>query len=140
MKTCTKCFQDKPESDFPLKPSGEPRPQCKECRNAYMRGYYQKNKELHKGRVYSNPNRSLNKRRHEARTYGFQTLEEYEAFLNTQPEMCPICEKRVAIFTDHSHETGKARGRLCPQCNFLLGNAEDDIEILQKAIAYLKRS
>ena len=41
-------------------------------------------------------------------------------------------------FVDHSHITNEVRGLLCSKCNSLLGMANDDIEILKKAIEYLK--
>jgi hypothetical protein len=65
--------------------------------------------------------------------------------LAEQGGCCPICgmklEMRGLTFAvasaDHDHEAGTPRGILCKRCNFLLGNAKDDIEILQKAIVYL---
>lgn len=59
-------------------------------------------------------------------------------------KQCTICGKAVSevkrqvLCADHDHNTGKARGLLCPVCNLLLGYAYDDITILEKAINYLK--
>jgi hypothetical protein len=60
-----------------------------------------------------------------------------------QKGKCGICESKMdGIFNtnlDHNHATGKIRGLLCGNCNFLLGHAKDDIGILRKAIIYLNR-
>lgn len=59
-------------------------------------------------------------------------------------EACDICNK---VFTDsktahidHDHKTGKIRGRLCANCNSGIGMLQDDVTVLEKAAAYLKRS
>ena len=39
---------------------------------------------------------------------------------------------------DHNHKTGVIRGVLCRNCNSALGLFQDDTEILEKAIRYLK--
>ena len=44
------------------------------------------------------------------------------------------------MFIDHCHETGKVRGLLCSKCNIALGNFDDDIETLKRAISYLSLS
>lgn len=140
MRTCTKCKETKPVEEFPVKPDGSPRSQCKMCRNAYMRSYYTRSEvaEKQKARVRNNPNRTLNKERYQAKLYGFDSVEAYRGFIESHPATCFICEKRPANCTDHSHETGEARGRLCPQCNLLLGNAEDSVDVLERAILYLR--
>jgi hypothetical protein len=40
---------------------------------------------------------------------------------------------------DHCHETNTVRGILCHSCNVGLGNFHDSIDLLEAAIAYLKR-
>lgn len=137
MKTCTKCGETKPTEEFPTKGKGKVHAQCKTCRNAYMRKYYADNAETHKARVRNSPSRATTSKRNMAKFYGFESLSAYDEFIASQPELCPICQKRPAIYTDHCHTTGKVRGRLCPKCNFLLGQADDDPETLRRAIAYL---
>jgi hypothetical protein len=59
--------------------------------------------------------------------------------------ICPICEKgsipgvTANLVKDHDHETGKARDWLCDSCNTGLGRFKDNIELLEKAINYLKK-
>ena len=43
------------------------------------------------------------------------------------------------LYVDHDHLTGKLRDLLCHHCNLLLGNAQDSVERLRLAIAYLQR-
>jgi len=42
------------------------------------------------------------------------------------------------LYLDHCHKSGKARALLCHSCNSMLGGARDSIEILERAIAFLK--
>ena len=62
----------------------------------------------------------------------------------SQNNKCKICEKeesanrRLAI--DHCHKTGIIRGMLCTNCNLGIGNLQDNISLLYKAIEYLKET
>jgi hypothetical protein len=40
--------------------------------------------------------------------------------------------------TDHDHSTGKFRGVLCRDCNWMLGKAKDSSSILRKGAEYLE--
>lgn len=81
------------------------------------------------------------------RKYGI-TLDEYEALVNSQGDVCAICgatkkgtaRGRVRYWSvDHDHETGAIRGLLCQKCNTILGLAGDDPAVLGQAIEYLRR-
>lgn len=83
---------------------------------------------------------------HLSKTYGL-TEELYYKILEEQKYSCAICnlpvDKEVhygKFVVDHCHNTGKVRGLLCNKCNLMLGNARDDIRILQNGIEYLKDS
>jgi hypothetical protein len=54
---------------------------------------------------------------------------------------CFICGKKTEkMCLDHDHNTGKARGYLCQQCNSGIGFLRDDKELLIKAALYLHNS
>lgn len=69
--------------------------------------------------------------------------EQYFEMLAAQHHQCKICGKPVdqngkRFAVDHCHTTGKIRSLLCHNCNVGLGNFNDNIEIMMKAIEYLK--
>ena len=69
-------------------------------------------------------------------------IEQYEQMLCDQEFGCAICsikfdEDKIKPSVDHNHNTGRVRGLLCPQCNFLLGSAKEDARLMNKAIQYL---
>jgi hypothetical protein len=69
------------------------------------------------------------------------TLEEYGALLATQGEVCAICggkDEKVRLAVDHCHETGDIRGLLCRRCNTGLGLFRDSVELMTRAIQYVK--
>ena len=63
-----------------------------------------------------------------------------------QKGVCPICSAalvfggRTGAHVDHDHDTGKVRGVLCCNCNPGLGHFDHDVDVLQRAIDYLKGS
>ena len=63
---------------------------------------------------------------------------------NRKPDhlRCPICHKHVSgsksIVLDHDHATDKFRGWLCNDCNNGLGKFNDSIDMLTRAINYLR--
>jgi hypothetical protein len=76
------------------------------------------------------------------------TIEKFNSMRSSQNNLCAICgepEKRKTargniceLTVDHSHKTNKIRGLLCHKCNVALGLFNDDINIISKAINYLK--
>ena len=104
-------------------------------RAAYMRQYRKNNPEYYK-------NKDLKK------SFGI-TLEVFNEMLDSQNSLCAICSKPETMFdskqkvirrlsVDHCHTTGKVRGLLCSHCNHAIGKFKDDVDLLQKAINYLK--
>jgi len=65
--------------------------------------------------------------------------------LGHQRGVCAICGRagspeRGILDVDHCHDTGVVRGLLCTLCNRGLGQFKDDLGLVEKAAAYLKRS
>ena len=73
------------------------------------------------------------------RRYSF-TKEQLVELWERQERKCAICSTPILLDApiDHDHETGKVRGLLCHKCNRGLGQFEDSLVLLQKAIVYLK--
>lgn len=66
--------------------------------------------------------------------------EDYNRILSKQDGKCAICKKPLdRPYVDHNHITKCARGLLCKNCNFGLGQFKDSPEILRKASEYLER-
>ena len=72
------------------------------------------------------------------------TIEEFDRMLIAQSGRCLICGWGMTALNepcvDHDHETGRIRGLLCATCNGGLGQFFDSVELLAKAIEYLKGS
>ena len=82
------------------------------------------------------------------------TKRAFNAAMRVQDKRCAICGWRLCdsrprdeivpshlrkLAADHDHETGKARGILCRQCNTGIGMLQDNPEILEGAAAYIRR-
>ena len=83
--------------------------------------------------------------RHRLQTKYGMTLEDFHDMLEDQSGKCAICgstdkgnSRHSKMSIDHCHVTNKVRGILCNNCNAGLGFLKDNIEILQKAIQYLR--
>jgi hypothetical protein len=82
------------------------------------------------------------------RKYGI-TLNDYRRMEKDQGGVCAICGqpetgerngKPRFLAVDHDHDTGKVRGLLCGKCNPGIGYFDHDADLLECAIAYLKRT
>lgn len=100
---------------------------------AYDKAYYEKNKERRKHWGLAG---TVKKR------YGL-TVEEYNTYRASFPDVCGICgkleEQKRRLSLDHCHKTKKIRGLLCHKCNVAIGLLEDDVVLLDKAKEYLCR-
>lgn len=116
-KVCGGCHQEKTFSEF-YKSGDYLNPYCKSCETLRRRKYFYKRK------------------------YNL-TIEDYEALLKSQNYVCAMNGEKFKgrePFVDHDHTTGKIRGLLCGKCNFGLGHFDDQINKLQNAISYLRKS
>src|SRR5262245_48991085 len=139
-KRCTRCRRVKPLADYYDQPrcrdgkhSG-----CKACMNAAVKA--SRKDPSSKARHHHYCWRSSIKRR-----YGM-TEADYLRLLAAQDDVCAICGSptpnqrgnKKHLHIDHCAKTGKVRGLLCSNCNNGLGRFCDSIELLLKAVAYLR--
>ena len=119
-KKCNKCNTLLPLSSFSPHSGGTYlRPECRKCNNdlSKVREYLKS--------VHSPPSKNY---------------------------ACPIClgseedvkgkgnTRNGSWVLDHCHETESFRGWLCHKCNRALGGFDDNIDILKRAINYLKEN
>lgn len=123
--------------------------QTRECRACGKMKQF--NDYLVKGKKHSYCLSCRKKRGYEANLerYGL-SIEQYEELLRKQNGVCAICgkpeptKKRLSIDHDHSccpgmKSCGKCiRGLLCFRCNAGLGNLDDSIRRLERAVKYLR--
>lgn len=129
------------------------RKQCQECKKEKDISQFYNDKSRWDGlhgscrsckrkRPYKASDPHTNYCRHIKRTYGL-TIEDIAELHDVQRYRCGICgskdsgTKQGGFHIDHNHITQKVRGLLCHQCNLMLGNAKDNVEILQAAMEYL---
>lgn len=134
-KQCSQCGEVKPLDAFAINKQQRDglHPHCKACKRAKAKAHYAANLEKAKeDQIWRNMKHK----------YGI-TRENYAQMLAGQDGACAICggEQTHAWATrfsvDHDHETGEVRGLLCTNCNTLLGMANDDVDRLMAAAAYL---
>jgi len=79
---------------------------------------------------------------HVKRLYGI-TPDDYWKIFEDQKGKCKICNTTIPggrfrlLAVDHDHISGNIRGLLCCNCNYLLGYAMDNTEILLSALLYI---
>lgn len=158
-KTCTKCREEKPLTDFYRKAREKDgyAGNCKSCANAARKRWEQANPDKLRERTYRWRAKYPEKHQAVARRsqlklhYGI-TVDQYEARLKLQGGRCAICRTdepggRWGTFSvDHDHSCcagkrscGKClRGLLCSRCNTVLGMVNDRIDVLKSALEYLR--
>lgn len=61
-----------------------------------------------------------------------------------EPFTCPVCQSTFIrqykndVVLEHDHKTGEIRGWLCRMCNNGMGMMDDNVNILQRAINWIK--
>ena len=89
------------------------------------------------GAINPNSKRASNLKRRNG-----MTETQYNEIFEIQKGCCAICNRHQSEFTkalsaDHNHEFRFFRGLLCFNCNTMLGQVKEDIEVLQAMIDYL---
>lgn len=74
--------------------------------------------------------------------YGLTTAQ-YDALSKKQGGRCAICRRpprnNKVLEVDHIHGNGAVRGLLCSPCNIGIARLGDNVEGVQRAVAYLAR-
>ena len=116
-----------------------------------------KDKELNREKYRTMQRNSRNKKIEKYRTRdilnkfkGQITFEDYKKMFDDQKGLCAICAKpekkksrvkgnvcRLAI--DHNQKTGEIRKLLCHACNVAIGSFKEDINLIERAIEYIKK-
>lgn len=136
IKLCINCKEEKPTSNFSTAPSKKDGfyPYCKSCANEKQRHRYKHNINGHRDKDNAN---SI--KQHYKTSYGLAE-DVIAKILESRVGDCEICNTKTMLVVDHSHATGKVRGRICGLCNTMLGHARDSISNLEAAISYLKKN
>ena len=136
MKTCSKCHQPKPESDFFRDKASKDGfyHRCKACGREYKRQRY---KSLSKEEKHHFCSRWPHNHSYLKTRYGL-TFDEYKKI----KEHCEICNSTENLCIDHDHSLPphQFRGVLCRNCNVAIGMFNDDPKLLRKAIKYLNKT
>jgi hypothetical protein len=131
MKTCKKCKEVKQLKDFEHDKQGNIcRNVCRLCRNKRRKEYGTRS--------------GIGLKKYRLQYHYGLTLDQFNQMNTDQNGVCKICNRislnkwGTELVVDHCHITGKVRGLLCDKCNKGLGQFEDNISVLEKAIQYLK--
>lgn len=132
---CKKMGHELTDENVYITPDG--RRNCRACRQTVSRrsnaqGY---NKQYYKDNKVSFSKKS---REYKLSQYGL-TTESYSVLLQSQGNLCAICQEDGVMNIDHDHSTGKVRGILCNKCNQGLGLFRDNIDFMKSAISYLEK-
>jgi len=149
-KVCKKCQMIKSLDEFYISSKSKkvgklhPRSYCRPCDNERHRNYVEKNKE----KINSARRKKYHLNTGPVREQGYRRkykidIKEYDILFENQKGCCAICGLHQSMFErrfdiDHNHETMKIRGLLCIRCNRGIGLMQDSVEILMKAVNYLK--
>ncbi len=140
-KSCTKCGELKPETEFQRKTSNSDglRTMCRECSNKSHREYTREYKKKNPDTIPK-----VMRKLHLKKTYGI-TIEEWDDMFESQKGRCAICGKHQSEFenalcVDHNHKTGKVRTLLCVGCNYFVGRIENNVELVKQIIEYVEET
>jgi hypothetical protein len=132
-KRCPICMLPKPVVEFGVRKNGYLRAYCKSCDNDRYRQWC----KTHPEAVKQAQRKTDLRLRHGISETLYQRLSE------EQGGGCALCgrppKKNRRLSVDHDHETDEIRGLLCDAHNRALGLFQDNVELLYKAIAYLKK-
>jgi hypothetical protein len=144
MRRCQKCKDLKLLNEFFVR-NKERKLKSTYCKTCFQQinNEYKKNnpitkKEISKREYQKNKRNYLNS--NYKRKYGI-SHDEYDEIVKKQEGVCYICnlKPKTKLFIDHCHSTGKIRDLLCGNCNRLIGESKENIQVLLNAIKYLQK-
>ena len=137
---CTKGHEFTPENTYVARKSGLRH--CRICRKAYHKSHpvkYDPHKHQANKKKWTDKNPDYFRNHRLKQTYGL-TPQQYQEMLTKQDGKCAVCEEKMTkVNIDHDHTTDKVRELLCTGCNTGIGSLREDMRILEKAIAYLRK-
>jgi Recombination endonuclease VII len=161
-KKCSKCHSVKLLTEFNKDKAHSDGfySQCKKCRHLAREKLISEigkeaNRKIEKERLdkhLSNPKNAIKLQETSWKRLNIIfTVNDYNTMLEKQNGVCAACHKpetRVdyrngkvsKLAVDHCHKTGKVRGLLCHKCNSGIGLFNENIELMLKALEYLKRN
>jgi len=117
-----------------------------EKRKDYWKKYYAENAERERERGRQNRAQNPEKRKQFnrkslLRQYGLtpEMFAEKETEQNGKCAICGQTNNGKTLHVDHNHKTNAVRALLCTRCNNVLGQVDDDIDLLQALIAYIQK-
>lgn len=148
-KTCNKCGVLKPVSDFYKDRAMNDGHSsiCKTCKTATVYKWRKENKPKYNALAAKWRDKNPDKQHATdiKRIYGL-SIERYNEMLTEQGCKCKICSKphdpslkRGRLYVDHCHKSGEVRGLICGACNSAIGLFNDDVDLIARAIAYVKK-
>ena len=146
MFKCTKCKEFKLAECFAKdnKKINKLTSHCKNCRNKARKEYSIKNNgyDIEKSKEYRQNNvekvKASNRNTKLKKAYGINQ-EQFLEMSKEQNNKCACCNKEKKLVVDHCHVSGKIRELLCGPCNTSLGLLNEDINILQNLIKYIRK-
>lgn len=114
-------------------------PEYRETNRRRAAAHYAANRERRKAqaRAYYHAHRDEQLLAARARKLGLDR-DVLREVLARRDSPCAICGMSARLSVDHDHVTGRMRGLVCTNCNFVLGHAKDDPTILRAAALYLE--
>ena len=138
---CPKCCPRQKPNKLTLEEKERKILQQKDYKADYYRKNYEKIRNKQKNYIYD---KDKAKQAQFKYLYGIG-VEDYNQKKIEQDHRCMICNTQFLdseyrlLYVDHDHNTGKVRDLLCRKCNAGLGHFNDNPELLQTALDYLKR-
>ena len=116
---------------------------------AARRKSYRKHAYKHREKINARRRRRYKSNPEAARRYARQWYRKKHNIpepTRQRPDECECCEtpthllRTMQLVLDHCHETNIFRGWLCSPCNRAIGALGDNVQGLERAVAYLKRA